>query len=340
MRIGTLAGVLLLTSTLAPGALGGSIKLKAVRFPSSITGTGGTTTPPTAAPLSQRVVFEFTGEPKIGSGVAQGLKIRVSDSNNGCQPVGQVAYGTYEVDGDKVIFTPRLPTVDVNSTFGTTSDVAGNAGLPGLLPDTEYKIDVTIGNPNSVANLVALKKSAGVPLTFRTTSVLADYFSNASSKAAKVKKKKISPSSGTKGIHPSVYSDPAGLFSKIKSKKRPPFSIVFDKPISTKPVNFTRNFIRLRAVETPEGLPVDEVLGSTSVLVSNEPNKAKVLLYPTGNLPLGHKVLLEVSNKLLSLSNAQQAGPSEPEEFEKLATYRVATDPVPGAAVDTFIEET
>src|SRR5690606_10935868 len=197
-----------------------------------------------------------------------------------------------------------------------------------------------VGAPNSVANLSGLKKSAGVPLTFKTTSVLADYFSNASPKPVKAKKGKIKPDSGTSGIHPSVYADPAGLFTKIKANKQPPFSVTFDGPISTKPVNFTRNFLRLRAVESPEGLPVDEVLGATTVLVSNEPNSAKLLLYPTGNLPLGHKIELELSNKLLSLSNAQQGGPSEPEKFEKLATYRVANDPIPGAPVDTFIEET
>ena len=339
MRISTFAGVLAFAITLSPNVFAGSVKLKAVRFPTSITGEGGTTTPPGSAPVSQRIVFEFTGTPEIGPGIAQGLKIRVADTNNGGQPIGLVAYGTYEVKGNKVIFSARLPKTAVNNGFSTTSDVAGNAALPGLLPNTEYEIDATIGEPNSVLNLKKVTTGAGLPLKFTTTGVLADFFSNASSDPVKAKKGKVKPVSGTKGLAPSVYADPAGLFGGIKASKRPPISVQFNGPLNTHPANFTRNYLRLRAVETPAGAPESEVLGGTMVLVENTPKKSKILLYPTGNLPLGHKLVLELSSKLLALSFAQQ-GAGQPETFQKLATYTVAKDPNPGTAVDEFLEET
>ena len=311
------------------------IKLKAVRFPAALNGTKGTKVAPLSAPLSQRVVFEFSGEPSLGPGIAQGLAIRVATGPF----VGQIAHGTFKVSGTKVFFSPRLPTSPLPPAFGVTTNVSADAALPGLIPGTSYAINVTIGDPNAIANLTKVDKKVVLPLMFTTTSTPELFFANAKLAPVKVKKGKVAPKSGTKGIHPTPFADPAGLFSSIKKSKRPPFEVVFDGPLSTESVNFTRDRLRLRATRTPDGASIDEPLGAKVVLVENEPTRARVQVWPNGLLPLGHDIVLEVSNLLRALSGAVEADVGESESWAELAKYRVASDPVVGLAVDEFLEE-
>ena len=323
---------------LASSAMAGNIKLKAIRFPESLTGTTGPTTPPQEIPLSQVIVFEFTGKPRLPAGVAEGLRIRVDPANTLGQPVNGLAFGTYKVVGNSVIFTPRLPTVALTSSFTTTADVAGNTGLPGLLPDTIYSIDVTVGTVNSVRNLVGIKSGAIIPQTFRTTEIPQEFFGNASLASPKVKSKEIRPKAGSTGIHPNVFHDPAGLFTSIKEKRRPPFKVVFKRPVGTSKANINSGRIRLRAILTPEGVPENLALGATALLTVNSPKRAEVLLYPSGFLPLGHTIALEISDQFASLSGAM-ANPLTDPVYRELARYEVAVDPQPGTAVDDYIYE-
>ena len=331
--VGVFCGLLL-----APTARAAGIKLKAVHFPASLTGTSGPTSPPADVPLSQVIVFEFTGKPKVPAGVAEGLRIRVDANNTAGQPINGLAFGSYRVSGNNVIFTPRLPTIPLTSAFTTTTDISGNEGLPGLLPDTLYRVDVTVGTVNSIRNLTGVKASAGLPSIFRTTNIPQLYFANASLAAPKVKLKQLRPKAGSSGVHPAVFQDPAGLFDQISAKLRPPFKIVFKRPVSPDSSNFDSGYIRLRAVSSPSGVPEDLAVSTTSVLTVNQPKRAEVLLYPSGFLPLGHTLSLELSDKFAALSGAIN-DPEGAEVFTELARYVVAVDPQPGSAVDDFIFE-
>jgi len=337
MRCRSLVGVffgLLLT----PTALSAGIQLKAIRFPGSLTGTNGPTASPDQAPLSQVIVFEFTGKPKLPAGVAEGLRIRVDPSNTLGQPPYGLAFGNYKVHGNKVIFTPRLPTVPLTSSFTATTDISGNDGLPGLLPNTTYRIEVTVGTVNSIRNLTGIKPGVGLPVTFKTTNVPQQYFSNASLAAPKVKLKKLRPAAGSSGIHPAVFQDPAGLFAQIPENRRPPFRIVFKRPVQSSAANYQSGYIRLKAVLSPEGVPEDLPVSATALLTLNQPKRAEVLLYPSGFLPLGHTLVLELSDRFEALSGANGDDDGD-ETFTELARYKVAVDPQPGTALDDFIFE-
>lgn len=336
MRHFTLAGCCALFLLSSP-ALADGIKLIAVRFPAQIDGKAGTQEPPTDAPLSQRIVFEFDGVPQMGPGIAEGLRIRVDSSNTAGQPIGGLAFGTYAVSGNKVLFTPRLPVAPITTSFGTTTDVAGNVSLPGLLPDTTYAISVTIDAPNSVKNLKNISKTVGLPVKFKTIAS-APLFYNASPDPVEAKKDKLTPAAGATGIHPNVFHDPAGLFTAIDASKHPPFKIVFDAPVNSAADNIAAERIRLRAILTPDGAAEDIVIGGTPLLVKNKVKRAEVLLYPSGILPLGHTIALEVSNTFESLGGVQ-IDSTAPDDFQRLAEYRVALDPQPGTAVDDYLYE-
>ncbi len=336
MRHFLLAGCCALFLLSDPAAAEG-IKLTAVRFPAPIDGKGGTQTPPTSAPLSQRVVFEFDGVPEMGPGIAEGLRIRVDSSNTAGQPIGGLAFGTYSVSGNSIIFTPRLPVAPITSSFGTTTDVASNVSLPGLLPDTTYAISVTVDAPNSVKNLKNISKSVGLPIKFKTIAS-APYFYNASSEPVNVKKDKLVPAAGATGVHPNVFHDPAGLFSAINANKRPPFKIVFNAPVNSAADNIVAERIRLRAILAPDGSAEDIVIGGTPLLVKNKVKQAEVLLYPSGILPLGHTIALDLSNAFESLGGVQ-IDANAPDGWLRLAEYRVALDPQPGTAVDDYLYE-
>ncbi len=336
MRMRTLLGVLAFCLAAPTVAWADGVKLTAVQFPGSINGVSGTKVAPLNAPLSQRIVFEFSGSPEVGTGIAEALRIRVSTANSSGQMIGSIAFGDYKVQGNKIIFTPRLPTAPID-TFNPASDNATNSGLPGLLPGTTYQIDVTVDTANSIKNLSGVNVGV-VPVSFTTTSTPSLYFDNISKKAVKPKKNKIKPSPGTSGIYPNPFSDPAGLFKKIKKNKRPPFVVQFDGPVSPADVNFTRGFLRLRIIETASGSPADEPLIGEMILTKNTSKSAEVLLYPRGVLPLGHTVALELSSKFFSITNAQ-LGPDEDEFFTTLGKYKVAKAPKVGGEIDEVIVE-
>jgi len=320
------------------------IKLKAVRFPVDLTDQSGPKTPPGAAPLSQRVVFEFSGKPKIGPGVADGLKIRVSGTNVLGQPADEIAFGEYKVSGKKVIFTPRLPTGALPAAYGPATDIASNSTLPGLRPDTQYEITVTVGGSNSVKNLTSVggntfpilfRTTAGVPGSFQVQSL----FSNAPKKPPKLKAGKTLPKSGTSNIHPNLFNDPANLFSSVPAKKRLPFRLMFKGALDPSASNISSENFRVRAIAGPTGAPADLEVGATPVLVSNTIKSSEVLIYPEGILPLGYSVVLEISDTLRSIAGVAIDATPSAGEFDLAGSYTIATDPNPGSPVDDFLYE-
>ena len=327
-----------------PVSLGG-IKLKSVRFPSALGGTGGATTPPGEAPLGQGVVFEFDGKPKIGSAVGDALRIRIAETNTLGQAVGRPAFGTYEVSGHKVVFTPRLPTSALPTHFGPLSDNAGDASLPGLLPATTYRIDVKLDVDDAVKNLSKVSHKLTLPIPFTTVDVSAGsgaisiYFANATDKPPKLKKNKIKPKPGLDALHPNTFDDPSGLFAGIPAGHRPPFRLVFDSPLDPSADNIGSPVISLRSLKTAEGLPVDIDLPVDVVLTDNRVDRSEIHLFPRGILPLGHTVAIFVADTLRGISGATKNDTGVTED-KKVAKYKVSLDPAPGAPiVDRVVEE-
>ncbi len=325
-------------------ALAGNVVLKKVLFPNTLAGVTGPSTAPTSAPLSQPIVFVFSGAPAFPNSISTSIRITVDPSNGKGQPIGLPALGDFEVAGSTLIFRPRLPTGPVPDGFAPGTDIATDSSLPGLLPDTIYRIEVPQKTPNSITNLTG--SDVVLPLAFTTKPAVAgpllvpSLFSNAPSKAPKVAKAKLKPKAGTSGISPNLYTDPANLFSSIPPSKRPPFRLRFNGALDPQADNIASTRIRLRVTRDANGQPVDKVVATEVVLTSNSPDGATVLVYPMSILPLGCTLTLEVSNELRSLIGTMANDGAMPETFKKIADYHIATDPTVGQPIDDSIDET
>lgn len=152
---------------------GGDIALMAITFPEVIEQIDGApTAPPEEAPLSQQVVFVFSGLPDGNPGY-KSLQI-FADVNAGYDgPEAALdkdknivpARGMWESRDHIVVFTPYYPVVPI--------DLSRNAPLeavPGLLPDLEYTVYVPLRSGDSIANLVAIHPSVTNPVDFTTVS--------------------------------------------------------------------------------------------------------------------------------------------------------------------------
>jgi hypothetical protein len=326
----------------SPSASAAGIKLNKVLFPGAIDAIAGSTTPPSEAPLSQAIVFEFSGVPVFKKPIEQGILITVAPENSAGQTVGIRAFGDFEIAGKRVIFTPRLPTGPLPESYSPTADVVNDLSLPGLLPATIYRIDLPIDTPTAIANLKGSKFA--LPLSFSTKAAVAgpqlvsSLFSNAPQKAPKVKTDKIKPKPGTSGLFPNLFGDPAGLFTAISAKKRPPFRLSFNGPLDPQADNISPTRIRLRAIEDAAGATLDVELASVVVLTSNTPSSAAVTVYPMTSFPLGGTIVLEISDSLRSLSGVSQNDGSVPETFALLAEYEVATGGGEAPIDDQLIE--
>lgn len=344
MGIRVLAPMVIVALGFCAGADAG-VTLKAVRFPATLTGTGGTKAPPQQAPLSQRVVLEFDGKPKIGIGIDAAVSIRVSAQNVLGQPTGQRAFGTFSVSGRKLIFTPRLPTEDFGPGFGPHADLASNAGWPGLLPQTTYEITLDPSVPNGIKNFGKAAAGIAFPIVFTTapTTVgsagIAGYFAFATAPAPKLLKKNgIAPKPNSSGLHPNVLSDPTGVFQAIPQSKRPPFTLRFGVPLNPAAANLGER-LRVRAVLDSAAQPIDVEIPRTTALVENQAKRSTVLLYPNATLPFGTTLVVEVSNRLENLAGISALDGASVEIFKEVARYTVATDPQPGTPLAGAIVE-
>ncbi len=331
--------VLGLTSTVHAA----DIVLKKVMFPTTLGGTTGPTAAPTAAPLSQPVVFVFSGTPIFPSSISTSIRISVDPSNSKGQPVGLAAFGDFEASGNTIIFRPRLPSGPVPDGFAPGTDIANDPTLPGLLPDTTYRIELPLKTPNSITNL----KSSNVvlPLAFTTKPAIAgpllipSLYSNAPAKAPKIDKAKLKPKSGTNGISPNLFTDPAGLFSSIPASKKPPFKLRFTSPVDPQADNISPSKIRLRVTKDANDQPLDSIVLAEVVMTSNTSEGASISLYPLSILPLGSTVTIEISDLFRALFGTTKNDGSTPEAFLKVAEYRVANSPNGTQPIDDVVVE-
>ena len=133
-----------------------AISLVSVSFPEDLNLTEFYGSPPENAPLSQQIVFTFSG-PVLGDVTSSSISITSDPGMNYTGPIvllDQTKYllralGDFEVHSNVVIFTPKLPKkkMDLENIH------AGLDELPGLLPDRTYDIFVPIGSQGSIPNL-------------------------------------------------------------------------------------------------------------------------------------------------------------------------------------------
>lgn len=311
------------------------IQLTAVRFPADVGGTGpGGLAPPTEVALSQAIVFDFSGVPVLGAAPADGLRIRVSGQNPLFDAVGEPAFGDYQVIGNSVIFRPRLPTMPLPADFGPATDLTALSGLSGMRPATHYQITISLG-PTGVSNLVGVAPSVTLPIGFRTRGA-APYFGYTPDPAPR--RVGVRPDS-TAGLHPNLFSDPAGLFATIPLDKRTPFRVRFDVPLNPTQSNIDQG-LRMRILQQPNGNPVDLPLPVTRVLTHNSALAAQITVFPNGILPLGHVVVLELSDQLTSLTGKATGALDHTPTYTEIARYTVATDPQAGLSLDDAVLET
>jgi len=166
------------------------ITLLSITFPETVDLTGGSIYPPPAAPLSQQVVFTFSGPPEgtigprsiviyadVGSDYAGPESVIDFDTNT------VPARGIYEVFDNIVVFTPLLPT--------QTIDLMPNApaqAVPGLLPGSvlgmvgtdprPYTIYIPLNTSGAISNLRGVDPSVTNPVTMTTGDIANLYFSN------------------------------------------------------------------------------------------------------------------------------------------------------------------
>ncbi len=333
--VAVVVSIVLLT---AGGAARAGVTLKAVKFPGGISGESGTTSPPSNAPLSQRVVFEFDDKPKLGADPGTTLLIRVSATNALGQPVEARAVGTFEVSGKKVFFTPRLPVAEIGAAFGPASNPTTDASLPGLLPATRYDIDVDLA-ADGITNLKKVKHGLALPITFTTSDDPARWFANVGSAPPKDKPSGAKPDDGAQGVHPNTFADPAGMFDAIGTKKRAPFRIRFKGPLDPSAANISSDNVRLHAVKKGNGANIDAVLPADVALVVNRPDRADVLILPHGILPLGHVIAIEWSSKLATLAGVRKDSSAAPAKFFEASRFRVAHDPQVGPSILDQLDE-
>ena len=151
---------------------GDGIALASITFPKYTDLTGATKNPPESAPLTQQVVFTFTG--KIQGDVSSG-SIHIS-AKPGADYLGPdaaldkikniiPARGTFEVMNNVIVFTPYIPTSNID--FSTNAKLEQ---VPGLMPGLTYTVFVPVGIGGGIANLVNVDPTVTNPVKFKTVS--------------------------------------------------------------------------------------------------------------------------------------------------------------------------
>ncbi len=144
--------------------------LTSITFPEYTDLSGATKTPPANVPLSQQVLFTFS-DPVAGDVHSGNILI---NANPGLDYQGPdvaldgtknliVARGTYEIMDNVVVFTPYIPTGEIDLSINA---VAQN--VPGLLPGYTYTVFVPTGTSGSIEDLVAIDPGVDFPIEFTT----------------------------------------------------------------------------------------------------------------------------------------------------------------------------
>ncbi|MHC4945495.1 MAG: hypothetical protein ACYTG7_20985, partial [Planctomycetota bacterium] len=225
-----LIAVLLLTGCGGGGGSGAStrdgIALSSITFPTSSDWSSASSMPPVHAPLSQQIVFTFTGKVKgditmnafhifaePGSEY-QGPEIALNETKNIIE-----ARGILDVIQNVVIFTPYIPSDEID-----LSPDADPSKVPGLLPGFQYSVFVPVGVSGSIDNLVDVHTKVNNPLTFATVpeGLSSLYFMNMPSKPPDVVS--TEPTDGETDF-------PVNVFSAKGFPAQKDIVIEFDQPL-------------------------------------------------------------------------------------------------------------
>jgi len=159
---------------------GQGIALESIAFPAYTDLTDPTTVPPSSAPLSQQVVFDFSGVPDgphfisidhAATYAALHIYALVDEDYTG--PEAAVdrgrniipARGTFEKVNERIVFTPSFPTEPIELTPNANLEA-----IPGLLPDMEYIVYVPLHVEGAIGNLETVRPFVSNPVRFRTCS--------------------------------------------------------------------------------------------------------------------------------------------------------------------------
>ncbi len=276
---------------------------------------------PRAAPLNQEIRFTFGAAPDPARVNSTVLPIIDGD--------GMPVPGSYRVDGPLVTFTPALPL----RTPSTQPDGSVDHGGAGLELGRDYTVRVGRGTFAFIASVAAELHArhgdpldpAGVLILFRTRVDLdADAL-----RGLEVRRPALvatDPLDGATGLAPGLFSDPDQLFAGGR-----PFRLVFDAPLRPDSLAIALIDLDDRPAAAPAGLP----LGVDVSVVRNDPDGAEVEVAPSGILPLGHLLALELEQ--------EPAGIAEfgvPPVAPRIATtFTTAADPggvIRDAIVETF----
>ena len=276
-------------------------------------------TPPGAAPLNQQIIFRFSEVPP-GEQVSNAV-LAIRDLQ------GVPVSGTYRVQGASVVFTPSMPTAEPMPQAGATFS-NGNAALQ---PGTSYVVRIGPATwPQFVTSVAPTLRvlypdpadQRGVSIAFGTTSHAPHFFKGVPPRRPRLVS--VSPTDGTVGVAPNLYADPEQRFLE-----RVPFLLEFDAAVRPHRKNF--NSFRLidldeRTAEYPAGIP----LGLNLEIVSNEIDRCVLSFEPSGVLPFGHLLALEVPINIRGISQSADPGP----ERAIVTTFTVAE-----AASDVVISD-
>ena len=301
------------------GASGGSAVLTAVDFPDpSNQDANAPTNPPSNASLVQQIVLEFSKAPdpsRVGAAtlpVRRGLDQKRIDA-------------TYRVEGTRVVITPQLPTRP-SETIGGVLD-SGGAGLD---PGMTYFLRVGSQTWDFVAGVTADLSSRfgdpsdpnGIVLSFSTTTDPNRYFTGLP--AVRPQIVNTIPMDGATGISPNLYGDPAALFPPSGS-----FQVEFLAPVRADLANVSDQVFRI--IDLDDG---GLVLGADVEILVNEVRRSLVRIKPSGILPLGHQLTLEIPKFLQGLSETADPGT----QSQVVATFTVAAEPGT-PTIEDFLEE-
>ncbi|MFH1999215.1 MAG: hypothetical protein ABIK28_06020, partial [Planctomycetota bacterium] len=202
-----------------------AVSLVSITFPEHEDLTGSTAIPPLAAPLSQQIVFTFTG-PVEGLVDPSAISIYSEVEPDYSGPTSLVdpekkiirAQGTYEQFSNIVVFKPKLVTQAIDLSLN-----AGDEKIPGLLPDREYKIFLPVGGDGAILNLVGIHNQIHLPISFKTTGFSQLYYQNFSDQPPGVTG--TTPAEGSIDIPVNTLAVMAGI------TPLPGMSVAFDSPL-------------------------------------------------------------------------------------------------------------
>ncbi|MFH1998351.1 MAG: hypothetical protein ABIK28_01660 [Planctomycetota bacterium] len=203
------------------------IVLQSITFPKNTDLTGGEVDSKYSTPLTQQVVFTFSGavEGYVDTNSIQiyatpdssysGPKILLDNTKNRI-----VSRGTYEVIHNKIVFTPFIPSEPIDLSL-----YAAEPGIPGLLPGMTYSVYVPLGTMGSIANLVAVDKSVKNPEHFTTASFKSFYFNFGNHPQDPPRVTQANPANGTIDFPINTFSHIPGfpIYNGI--------SLAFDQPL-------------------------------------------------------------------------------------------------------------